>query len=508
MVMASFIRHELIEDKDGYALILYLDPNDTEFSKELGLHGGGQGSEKPRHSEKPGLSEKPRHSEKPGHSEKLDCSEKPENSEKLDRKVREYIRDNFRNIKISVVKIMAGSLLVAALHLSAPAVSYASSQVMSSQSIGFPNRIIINGVAYSFSRQPVIINGTTFVPVRGVAEVLGCEVWWDGASKTVGIIKGNTQITFMIGADHALINGRQVKMQPSYVDRGTTMVPLRFISECLGMDVKWDQSTRTVYISSQTTEYTVKSGDTLWLIANRLNTSVAELKKLNNLSSDMIYPGQKLYYRPDETNPPSVHSATTVDTVSHIPYTVVQGDSLWDISIRFGIPMHELLKVNGMTTNTQLSVGQTIMVPVHRVPVKDTLGPEYGEYLNWWTEAQYVFPIGKVATVTDFQTGKKFRIKRTIGANHADCEPLTAKDAAIIKEVWGGVYSWKERAVIIEVDGRKLAASMSSMPHDIEYIADNNFNGHFDVHFKNSTRHVDGKITAAHQEQIRRAAGV
>ena len=161
-----------------------------------------------------------------------------------------------------------------------------------------------------------------------------------------------------------------------------------------------------------------------------------------------------------------------------------------------------------MTTNTQLSVGQKIMVPVHRVPVKDTPGSEYGEYLDWWTEAQYVFPVNKVATVTDLQTGKKFRIKRTIGANHADCEPLTAKDAAIIKEVWGGICSWKERAVIIEVDGRKLAASMSSMPHGIEYIADNNFNGHFDVHFRNSTRHVDGKITAAHQEQIRRAAGV
>ena len=45
-------------------------------------------------------------------------------------------------------------------------------------------------------------------------------------------------------------------------------------------------------------------------------------------------------------------------------------------------------------------------------------------------------------------------------------------------------------AVIIETGGRKLAASMSSMPHGIQYITGNNFNGHFDVHFKNSTRHV------------------
>ena len=49
---------------------------------------------------------------------------------------------------------------------------------------------------------------------------------------------------------------------------------------------------------------------------------------------------------------------------------------------------------------------------------------------------------------------------------------------------------------------------MSSTPHGIEYITGNNFSGHFDVHFRNSTRHADGLVTAAHQEQVRRAAGV
>lgn len=472
--MGVFIRHDLIEGEEGYIAILYLDPNDTEFAGELGPSGEG------------------------------DCSGK------LDRSAREYIRKNFKNIKICMVKIMAGSMLVAALHLSAPAAANAQAPLMSSQSIGFPDRIVINGTAYSFSRQPIIINGTTFVPVRGVAEALGCEVWCNGDSKTVGINKGDKKITFVVGADHAFVNGRRVEMQPSYIDRGTTMVPLRFISECLDMDVRWDQAAKTAYISSRPLEYTVRSGDTLWKIAAGLNITVTELKKQNGLSSDMIYPGQKLYYRPDHNGnrTDTISARSAADMVSLIPYTVVQGDTVWDISVRFGIPMYELLSVNGLPADSWLSVGQKIMVPVHRVPVRDTPGAEYGEYLDWWTEAQYVFPINKVAVVTDFETGKKFRIKRTIGANHADCEPLTAKDAAVIKEVWGGAYSWKERAVIIEVSGRRLAASMSSMPHGIQYITDNNFSGHFDVHFKNSTRHADGLITAAHQEQIRKAAGV
>ena len=401
---------------------------------------------------------------------------------KADRSVREYIKENFKNIKISAVKIMAGHCSWQRVFIST---CHSAARPGNVNTVcGFPDRIIINGTVYSFSRQPVIINGTTYVPVRGVAEALGCEVWWNGKSKTVGINKGDARIAFVIGADHALVNGRQVNMQPSYVDRGTTMVPLRFVSECLGMDVRWDKTTRTVYISSRASEYTVKSGDTLWLIAGRLDTSVAELKKLNGLDSDLIYPGQKLYYMPGGKNPPPEHSPSPVDTVSLIPYTVVQGDTVWNISVKFGIPMQELMQVNGLAADSWLSVGQTIMVPVHRVPVKATPGPEYGEYLDWWTEAQYVFPVNKVAEVTDFKTGKKFKIKRTIGANHADCEPLTVKDSAVIREVWGGVLSWKERAVIVEVDGRRLAASMSSMPHGIEYIADNNFDGHFDLHFK------------------------
>ena len=62
--------------------------------------------------------------------------------------------------------------------------------------------------------------------------------------------------------------------------------------------------------------------------------------------------------------------------------------------------------------------------------------------------------------------------------------------------------------MIVSVDGRKIAASMSSMPHDIDYIKNNNFNGHFDLHFKNSTRHYDGAMTPAHQQQVRIAAGL
>jgi hypothetical protein len=63
-------------------------------------------------------------------------------------------------------------------------------------------------------------------------------------------------------------------------------------------------------------------------------------------------------------------------------------------------------------------------------------------------------------------------------------------------------------AVILEIDGRKVAASMSFMPHDREYIGGNGINGHFDVYFDKSIRHKDGKPDPSHQAQVERAAGL
>jgi hypothetical protein len=165
------------------------------------------------------------------------------------------------------------------------------------------------------------------------------------------------------------------------------------------------------------------------------------------------------------------------------------------------------LKVNNFNESTQLSIGQKIKIPVHNIPIKSTVSSKHGEHLDWFSEAQYVFTINDVAKVTDYHTGKTFNIKRTIGANHADCEPLTANDTAIAKNLWGN-FSWTVRPVIVEADGRKIAASMSFMPHGIQYISNNNFDGHFDIHFANSTRHKDGLISEEHQKHIKIAAGI
>ncbi|TCT16805.1 LysM repeat protein [Natranaerovirga pectinivora] len=266
------------------------------------------------------------------------------------------------------------------------------------------------------------------------------------------------------------------------------------------------QNNNTGSSNTANTSYTVKSGDTLWKIANNFNTTVNAIKTANNLTSDVIRVGQVLSISGTQSNT-TTSQTPTKPYVTYTNHTVRSGENFWSIALMYRIPMNEVLEANNMNQNSQLSIGQVLRIPVHHIPVKEVVSSKHGELLDWWTEAQYVFATNDIATVTDFQTGRSFQVKRTTGAFHADCEPLTARDTEIAKSIWGG-FSWASRPVIVSVNGRNIAASMSYMPHSVQYIQGNNFDGHFDIHFLNSTRHVDNQINPQHQRDIRVAAGL
>ena len=131
------------------------------------------------------------------------------------------------------------------------------------------------------------------------------------------------------------------------------------------------------------------------------------------------------------------------------------------------------------------------------------------EVLNW-TTASKVMPRGSVATILDIYTGKRFQIKRTFGTNHADVEALTKQDTQIIKEIWGG-FSWERRPVIVEFNGRYLAASLAGMPHagdSLDEVKGNGMSGVIDLHFRGSKRHKEGNIEAVVDPQHQAAIDV
>lgn len=99
------------------------------------------------------------------------------------------------------------------------------------------------------------------------------------------------------------------------------------------------------------TEYVVRSGDSLWLIARRFNTTVDAIKRLNGLTSDNLSIGQVLQI-----------PITEPDGGSYFEYTVRSGDTLWLLAQRYQTTVDAIKDLNGLSSNI-LNIGQILKIP-------------------------------------------------------------------------------------------------------------------------------------------------
>ncbi|MGI6707268.1 MAG: peptidoglycan-binding domain-containing protein [Clostridia bacterium] len=125
-----------------------------------------------------------------------------------------------------------------------------------------------------------------------------------------------------------------------------------------------------------------------------------------------------------------------------------------------------------------------------------------------WSQVDKLFPRKSTAVMVDVDTGLKVNIYRYGGTLHADVEPKTSQDTATLKKIYGGQWSWTRRAVILEVGGRRIAASINGMPHGEQDIKNNNFDGQFCMHFLDSRVHSSNRVCPDHQAMVRKAAAV
>ena len=151
--------------------------------------------------------------------------------------------------------------------------------------------------------------------------------------------------------------------------------------------------------------YIVQIGDTLWSISNRFNIPVVEIRRLNNLTSDTLRIGQSLILREEG---------------QHTIYIVASGDSLWSIANRFNTTVNELISLNNLTTNV-LRVGQQL-----RIPGTNTSSPIIGEYDTYivvsgdtlWSIAnRYNIDINELRRINNLTTdtltiGQRLRVPR------------------------------------------------------------------------------------------------
>lgn len=108
----------------------------------------------------------------------------------------------------------------------------------------------VNGSSRNIPAPPVIREGRTLVPVRVVSEAMSASVYWLEKTKQIRIVEGGNEIILTIGSTEMKIGGvtKTMDVEPMIIG-GSTYVPLRFISENLGAEIAWNNDTREITIT-------------------------------------------------------------------------------------------------------------------------------------------------------------------------------------------------------------------------------------------------------------------
>lgn len=108
-----------------------------------------------------------------------------------------------------------------------------------------PLEVTLNGTYIAFpDQQPYVVNNRTMVPIRTLAETLGFTVEWVSSNNGIKLTKGSMVMWVWVGSTTYYINNVKYTMdvKPFVTNNERTMVPIRFIGEAFGYDVKWDGS--------------------------------------------------------------------------------------------------------------------------------------------------------------------------------------------------------------------------------------------------------------------------
>lgn len=139
--------------------------------------------------------------------------------------------------------------------------------------------------------------------------------------------------------------------------------------------------------------YIVKKGDSLWSIASKNNTTVDNIKRLNNLSSNNLYIGQILKLSDNDNDSNNNLEDENI-------YTVKKGDSLWLIANKNGVSVDDIKNANNLTSNT-LQIGQILIIPDKKTSTKEiTYVVKKGDSL-WLIANKYDTTVEKIKSANN-----------------------------------------------------------------------------------------------------------
>ncbi|MNI69345.1 Protease inhibitor precursor [compost metagenome] len=109
----------------------------------------------------------------------------------------------------------------------------------------------VDGKKQTLDVAPLIKDGTTYVPIKYVLDAFGGQAAWNAKAKKITVTRGTTVLELTVGKKEYMLNGaaKQSAVTP-IIANNRTLVPLRLVSEQLGINVNWEKKTKTITLQS------------------------------------------------------------------------------------------------------------------------------------------------------------------------------------------------------------------------------------------------------------------
>lgn len=148
------------------------------------------------------------------------------------------------------------------------------------------------------SQQPVIVEGRTLIPLRGVFEKLGYEITWDAQAKAATFVKEGTEVIVTVNAESFTVNGEEKLLDvPAQIINGSMMLPLRAVGEATGLDVNWDSDSKTVNLYANGIESTseITTEATTEAVTEAVTSITASKSDIPSEEMEIIQSAAKFY---------------------------------------------------------------------------------------------------------------------------------------------------------------------------------------------------------------------
>ncbi len=177
--------------------------------------------------------------------------------------------------------------------------TFIMSAVMCTAAFASEVSVSLNGNIIDFpNQQPTVVDGRTLIPLRGVFDKMGYSIDWDNDTKTATLEKDGKRISVQIGENKIYIDGSPMEIDvPAQLINGSTMLPMRAITDASGTELLWDNDNKIATIIAPELVETVVSGTAQPATEEEnayLESYVSAFNDFNIAASNFIDLGNKL----------------------------------------------------------------------------------------------------------------------------------------------------------------------------------------------------------------------